>query len=188
MNTWFTADTHFNHRGIISTYSAWGMRKFNDINEMNECMVMNWNAVVRPGDIIYHLGDFGWKNCEGIVKRLNGQKFLIEGSHDAEGKRLKKHFCQITPMKQIRIDDQWIVMTHCAMRVWERSHYGSWNLHGHSHGALKEQWANQMDVGVDTNNYYPYSYEQVREFIENFKKGLDKVPGMVYNSDDRYSC
>ena len=31
---------------------------------------------------------------------------------------------------------QLVVLCHYAMRVWDRSHYGSWHLYGHSHGNL----------------------------------------------------
>ncbi len=156
MNYWFTADTHFNHAGIIK----YANRPFSSVEEMNGVMIDRWNQLVKPGDFIYHLGDFGWHKCDEIIKRLPGQKFLIIGSHDAEGQRLKKHFCQVTPMKEIKIGAQTIVMTHCAMRVWEKSHYGSWHLFGHSHGNL-ETWGKSFDVGVDTHMFYPYSIDEV---------------------------
>jgi calcineurin-like phosphoesterase family protein len=156
MEYWFTSDTHFNHAGIIKYCN----RPFDTVEDMNEAIISRWNECVKPGDFVYHLGDFGWNKCDEIVKRLAGQKFLIIGSHDAEGERLKKHFCQLTPMKQIKIGVQTIVMTHCAMRVWEKSHYGAWHLYGHSHGHL-ETWGKSFDVGVDTHNFYPYSFMEV---------------------------
>jgi calcineurin-like phosphoesterase family protein len=156
MNNWFTADTHFQHANIIKHAS----RPFSDVDEMNETLIQRWNILVQPGDIVYHLGDFGWKNCDEIIRCLQGQKFLIKGSHDSEGERLKKWFCQITSMKEIKIGEQIVVLSHCAMRVWEKSHYGSWHLYGHSHGKL-ETWGKSFDVGVDTHNFYPYSWYEV---------------------------
>jgi len=82
MEYYFTSDTHFNHRGIISYCN----RPFKDIDEMNRILIDGWNSRVRPGDFIYHLGDFGWKDCLEIVKQLNGQKFLITGSHTRSGR------------------------------------------------------------------------------------------------------
>jgi len=173
-NYWFTADTHFNHQSILKSSYGWGWRDFPSVDAMNDHLILCWNSKVRNSDFVYHLGDFGWKDCENIASKLNGQKFLIEGSHDAEGRRLKRYFVQVTPMKTIKVEGQSIVLTHCAMRVWEKSHHGSWNLYGHSHGRLQPPNINAMDVGVDTNSYYPYSFQEVRDCIENFKKTLDK--------------
>jgi len=145
---------------------------FLTIEDMNETIITNWNSVILPGDIVYHLGDFAWKDAESIIKRLNGQKFLIRGSHDSEGDRLKKHWCQITPMKEIKIGDQSIVLSHCAMRVWEKSHYGSWHLYGHSHGNLPP-WGKSFDVGVDTNNFYPYSFDDVSEKMKTLGENIN---------------
>ncbi len=46
------------------------------------------------------------------------------------------------------------------MQVWPRSHYGSIQLFGHSHGEL-EPIGRQYDVGVDNNNFYPVSENQI---------------------------
>lgn len=170
MTTWFTSDTHFYHYRCIEYCN----RPFKTVEEMNEVLISNWNFCVKPGDLIYHLGDFGWKNCESIIRRLNGQKFLIEGSHDAEGKRLKKYWCQITPIKIIKIENQFVVMSHTAMRVWERSHYGSWHLFGHSHGML-ESYGKSFDVGVDAHDYFPWSWDEVKA----------KMSGLEDNFNDK---
>jgi calcineurin-like phosphoesterase family protein len=52
------------------------------------------------------------------------------------------------------------------MRVWPRSHYNSWQLYGHSHGRL-EPVGKQWDVGVDNNNFYPVSFDQLVEIMKN---------------------
>jgi len=58
----------------------------------------------------------------------------------------------------------YIVACHYAMRTWPKSHYGSWQIYGHSHGKLPGM-GKQMDVGVDTNNFYPYSLKQIIEMM-----------------------
>ena len=50
----FTSDTHFNHTNIIRFCN----RPFKDVIHMNETIIANWNSVVGPDDIIFHLGDF----------------------------------------------------------------------------------------------------------------------------------
>lgn len=80
----FTADHHFGHPGIIGMCQ----RPFTDVDEMDEAFVEEWNAVVRRGDTVWHLGDFAHKanaeRCQSIFGRLNGRKNLVLGSHDKE--------------------------------------------------------------------------------------------------------
>ena len=53
---WFVGDTHFGHAGSIS-HTA---RPFASVDEMDRLLIEAWNAVVRPGDTVVHLGDFEW--------------------------------------------------------------------------------------------------------------------------------
>ena len=156
----FTADTHFDHYNII----GYCQRPFSSVEEMNEALVANWNRAVGPEDTIYHLGDFARRRHEYFLRRLHGRKHLINGSHDEALKRLGEYFEEATPLKQINIQGQQIVLCHYALRVWPGSHYGSWLLYGHSHGNLPpigKSW----DVGVDVNNFRPLSLGEVRAIM-----------------------
>jgi calcineurin-like phosphoesterase family protein len=59
-----------------------------------------------------------------------------------------------------------ITLLHYALRVWNKSHYSSWHLYGHSHGSLPDD-PNSMsfDVGIDCHNYTPISFEQVKAIM-----------------------
>lgn len=74
------SDWHFSHNNVIQYCN----RPYTDINHMNETMVANWNAEVKPEDKIYILGDFSLsgKAVEEYVHRLNGYKILVSGNHD----------------------------------------------------------------------------------------------------------
>jgi calcineurin-like phosphoesterase family protein len=48
----FTANQHFGHAGIIGLCK----RRSRSGDEMDEAMIANWNAVVRPDDDVWHLG------------------------------------------------------------------------------------------------------------------------------------
>jgi calcineurin-like phosphoesterase family protein len=81
MTTFFTSDTHFGHARIIELSN----RPFKSVQEMNEIIVHNWNALVRPDDTVYHLGDVALGPIEDSLKyisRLNGNITLIVGNHD----------------------------------------------------------------------------------------------------------
>jgi len=153
---WFTGDEHYFHENIIE-YSK---RPYGDVHEMNEALIANHNSVVGKTDIVIHVGDFTLKSkpvAETIIKRLKGQHVFLKGSHD----RWLKNGHEIW---EKMVDDQYIVCCHYAMRRWPRSHYESWQLYGHSHGKLVP-FVNQWDVGVDNNNYFPVSREQLWDLI-----------------------
>ena len=166
MTTFFTSDNHFGHTNIIK-YTD---RPFSSVEEMNETMIRNWNNVVTDEDTIYHLGDFAFsRNPEQFSYRLNGVKILIKGNHD---KRLPGGFQEWYPYREVTINKQSIVLFHYAMRVWNRGHYGAWQLYGHSHGSLPDDPnARSLDVGVDCHNFTPISFEQLILIMnkKNFK-------------------
>lgn len=58
-----------------------------------------------------------------------------------------------------------IVLCHYAMRTWDRSHYNSWHLYGHSHGDLPSIGMS-MDVGVDVWGYKPISLPLIAEKMQ----------------------
>ena len=65
----FTSDTHFNHTNIIRFCN----RPFKDVSHMNETIISNWNRVVGPEDIVFHLGDFCLGGSAEWVNVLNRQ-------------------------------------------------------------------------------------------------------------------
>ncbi len=158
----FTSDTHFFHKNIIKYCN----RPFDDVDEMNEMMIKNWNDRVRPGDVVYHLGDFAFtKDVKAYVKlldRLNGQIHLVKGNHDWIDKEVRPHFASVSDYKELRDGDEMIVLCHYSMRVWNKSNRGSIMLYGHSHGELPGN-KQTTDVGVDAWNYAPVSIEEIRK-------------------------
>lgn len=87
-NIWIISDTHFGHTNILNftdQQSGLKVRNFYDVHHMNEHMIDRWNAVVKPGDKVYHLGDVFFGDKEAFKKlwpRLNGRKRLVVGNHD----------------------------------------------------------------------------------------------------------
>lgn len=176
MTDWFTSDPHFDHGNIITL----SKRPFQNVEEMNGELVRRWNSVVKSGDRVFLLGDISISKdinrVDQLLAKLAGQKFWILGNHDHEQERklYAKHFQKVESLMDLRIgkgpDTQHIVLCHYAMIVWNKSHHGSWMLHGHSHGSLTYPFpAKIADVGVDCWNYTPVSFEEL-------KKKLDPMP------------
>jgi calcineurin-like phosphoesterase family protein len=156
---WFTADEHYGHARIIKYCN----RPFQNIDEMDAEIIKRHNYVVSKDDVTVHAGDFCWcNNVKDVntkyLSKLNGNHVFLEGSHD--------HWLPASAHEiwSKTIDNQHIVVCHYAMRVWGRSHYNSWQLHGHSHGRLAPI-GKQYDIGVDNNNFYPISFDMIREIM-----------------------
>ena len=173
---WFTSDTHFGHKNII----RFAERPFQDVEEMDAMLIKNWNEVVDYQDDVYHLGDFSLTDparTGQIIDQLNGNIHLIKGNHEKSVLKkasIKDKFCWVKDYYELKVDDddarggqQLIVLLHYAMRVWNKSHHGSWQLYGHSHGSLDDDYHSlNFDRGVDSHSYYPISYNDVKRMMK----------------------
>lgn len=169
-NIWFTSDTHFGHARIIQ-YSN---RPFQNHEEMDEAMITRFNEVIKPGDILYHLGDVAWSNYDlsKFFGRLNSRSVhLILGNHD-KANRFKgiKQIVWMGDLKSVNIGTtdrtDNIQLCHYSMRTWNYKSHGSMHLYGHSHGNLPGV-DRSMDVGVDTHNFYPYEWSEIKERMKD---------------------
>ena len=148
-------------------------RPFKSVDEMDEAMISNWNERVKPNDITYIVGDFAWGTAfdyGAYARALNGKKFLIKGNHDYSNvlKDLDGVFHDVRDMYKLKHDGEMIVMCHYPMYHWDRSHFNSFHCHGHSHGMLRptyDKTGKILDVGVDTNDFYPYHVDEVIEIM-----------------------
>lgn len=163
----FTADLHFGHAKIIKYHQ----RPFADVYEMDKALIANWNSVVRNTDTIYCLGDFSFKARENYTEHLNGQIIFLKGDHDKWPKSNPDNYMMI--LKGLA-DCPRITLCHWCMRTWQKSHFNSWHLYGHSHGRLPAI-GKSMDVGVDGNNYFPVSLDQLKKHMETRPDNPNKV-------------
>jgi calcineurin-like phosphoesterase family protein len=180
MTTWFTSDQHFGHAGILKHCPD---RPWDDVQEMNEALIKNYQEVVSPGDIVYIIGDFAFKDHAKILRRLPGQKHLIVGNHDwdktgrisqrrqeelikAGVAWVKDSYLLRIPANTVDGEPQWAWLAHYAHRSWPRMWKQSWHLYGHSHGNLPDAGNLSTDVGVDCWDYYPVSFNQLKKHFK----------------------
>lgn len=163
-NIFFTADTHFGHGRIIEYCS----RPFSSHEEMDEAMISRFNEVIRPGDILYHLGDIAWSSWDlSQLRRLNTKAIhLILGNHDKHKLPEYQKYCQwVGEYKEIHFEkgSPSTCLFHYPMRSWHSKGKGGFALYGHCHGSLEPGLDRSMDVGVDTHNFYPYAWEEITQ-------------------------
>lgn len=183
MNIFFTSDNHFGHANIIKYCN----RPFDNVDEMDEAMIRNWNEVVSEDDMVYHLGDFTLGNsgfAQSIFRRLNGNISILNNSYHHDKRWIPSSYIGVTnyntvsgyvyslpPIFVLDASYKVIVLCHFPMAVWDRKHYGSIHLHGHSHGEYKyKRGTLAFDVGVDSWGFTPVSLEEVIKKAERISK------------------
>lgn len=169
MAVWFTADQHFGHHKLIEHCA----RPFRDAADMDHLLRRAWNAHVHPTDLVYHLGDFGFRSSRDYLERmlngLNGRKILIVGNHDGNRTKSLSGWAEVDKYREIKLDGQRLILFHYPIRSWSRKVHGAWHLHGHSHGRAPEDKTQLgvLDVGVDTRAHYgPWSWTDVRIVLQ----------------------
>ncbi len=177
-NVFFTSDFHLFHHNVLK----FDNRPFADVNEMHKVIEERWNEVVTDNDIVIYLGDLsfarkGDKNyVEGMMHSLKGTIHYVMGNHDDYREVSKnKRFESVQDYLDIRIthmvDGESVETLFCCMHYpiysWNKAHFGSYMIHGHSHMSLSNGDFHKthriFDVGCMGYDYTPISYEKIIE-------------------------
>ncbi|MCR6097180.1 metallophosphoesterase [Salipaludibacillus agaradhaerens] len=171
---YFISDTHFFHENIIK----FSNRPFDSVVEMNQTMINKWNSVIGQTDEIYILGDLvvrgTGKQANEILKLLNGKKYLIKGNHEHyldDPEFDSSHFEWIKDYYSFKFNKKTFVLFHYPILEWNGFYNDSIHLYGHVHHKKKEYLRNilgsrAINVGVDVNNFFPISIEQVLSIVK----------------------
>jgi calcineurin-like phosphoesterase family protein len=113
----FIGDTHFGHVGILDM----SMRPYADIRAHDRDLVEQWNALVRGGDTVWHVGDFAgedvpFERVAEIFGKLNGSIHLIRGNHDGDEVCSKLPWASVDVMRTlVGSDGRKVVLCHYGM-------------------------------------------------------------------------
>ena len=157
-NYWVISDTHFFHENSIK----WpGRNHFKSVSEADELILTRWNATVKPGDYVYHLGDVmlgNHPNRTKIIPWLNGTKRLIVGNHDDLG-----YMADSGWFKKVlywrKFSEFRLILTHaplhsfCIAEGWK-------NVHGHIHNETVPD-SRYFNACVERNNFTPVNLETI---------------------------
>jgi calcineurin-like phosphoesterase family protein len=154
MTVYFTSDHHFGHAGARTLFR----RPFASVSEMDRRMIDRWNSVVKPGDDVWHLGDFAVRQpaerVASLLLTLHGRKHLIAGNNDDARVTGSTGWTSVQAYAEVTVDGTSLVLCHYPFRTWNGMGKGSINLHGHSHGRLRPL-RHQFDAGVDVWDFQP---------------------------------
>jgi calcineurin-like phosphoesterase family protein len=184
MCLWFWGDTHFWHANIIKYCN----RPFSNVDEMNSIIIRKFNERVKDGDLVFFLGDLGFKSGTGrgegephkpqeILTKLNCSNIIFcNGNHDTKGRNGFK-----TPIKSIVIEygGSFMNLTHNP----EHANFNyPINLVGHVHEKWfckrlfnKGKFTDCINVGVDVWNFYPVSWDEINSRYIKWKKEYEKT-------------
>ena len=117
---YFISDTHFYHENILKLNPDFRFPFFEEV------ILENLEKTLKPGDILYHLGDFTWHldDRRGILRRwkaLPCRKVLVRGNHDSRfsDRDLGEFFDEIEEFS--------LVVEHSGVRLL-LSHYPALDL------------------------------------------------------------
>ena len=137
-----SSDLHFGHKRIVE-FTARGEETTAELH--TQWLIDLWNSQVNKSDRVWHFGDFSFYNkheqITAVLRKLNGQKFMIKGNHDSSEnwkQVVKAEGTGVAWFRDYHEEDfvidgnkQRICMFHFPMCSWHKQHYGSWHLHGH---------------------------------------------------------
>lgn len=174
---YFTSDLHIGHEDIINNCK----RPFENVYEMNEQLISNFNAVVKNSDTVYILGDlfFGTDlNYVEILSKLNGKKHLIIGNHDRDWMKkcdYRKYFDSVDFMREIKLGSKLVTLCHYPMMTFNKQDSNGVLIYGHIHNnrndkffSMLKSMNNVYNCGVDINNYKPVCFNELVKNYDSF--------------------
>lgn len=179
-NRFFISDPHYGHEKTCTVFKradGTPLRPFKDAEEMNEEMVKRHNAVVKPNDVVYYLGDIAInRRYLPILNRLNGEKRLTYGNHDIfDHSDYLKYFTQLSGV--IKVGHLWCTHVPCHLDSIPR--WAIANVHGHIHANLvmrKDKYSKELipdsrylNVCVEHTDYTPISLEDLEKRIKDYQ-------------------
>ena len=168
-NIHFTSDFHVGHTNILK----FDKRPFQDVNEMHQTLIQNWNECVNENDIVFYLGDFSYRDnslAKWFRDQLNGKIYFICGNHDRVRDISKLGFERIYEYgteisiadKDLKKGFQDIVLCHYPILSWNKSHYNK--------------------KFVNNNHIFIYNYRQKIEMVNSggirFLNRYEKASGL----------
>lgn len=151
---YYISDLHFFHERLNQSLDC---RGFASAEQMNAYIVERWNEKVRQGDDVVILGDVSAGSAEQtneILRKLNGNLYLIQGNHD----HFLKHrrfdsslFRWVKEYEELRDNKRKVILCHYPVfcyngqyRLDEEGNARNYMLYGHVHNSQDEVLVNEF--------------------------------------------
>ena len=182
---WFSADSHYGHKNICLSTSTWidkdtHCRDFPSLEDMNKTIVDVYNKYIQPNDDFYFLGDWSFGGINNILifrEQINCNNiYFIPGNHDEHikknkilqnGQKAQELFIILPELCEITVGKNNLILSHYPLVSWNNCEKGSIHLHGHTHGTINNEVLNlnfrRMDIGLDSYEFRPYSFDEIHD-------------------------
>lgn len=162
---YFISDPHLGHHNIIKFTDNEGKltRPFKTIEEHDDLIIDNINAVVRVCDTLKILGDVVmYRRCFPILNRINTKKLiLIRGNHDIFP--LKDYTPYFKDVRAYKImPKHGIIFSHIPIHPCQLEGRFVLNIHGHMH-QNKIDDPRYFNICPEQIGYHPIDLETILE-------------------------
>lgn len=172
---WLTTDTHFGHANMVKLCHR--------PEDFEKRIIDNWYQVVRPEDIVIHLGDVTWHvkdYLDDVVAKLPGKKILVRGNHDEKSLMyyMKHGFDLAVDSLSMKYRGLDILFTH-EPKIF---HEHDINIHGHLHNntlELSEPYSLYYLISLENNGYTMTNLDalvrhKLQKMVYDFKNEQEK--------------
>ena len=137
----YISDLHFFCKSELKN-GYFKERPFDNLEEMHEAIMYNWNNAVTNGDNVYILGDNSKRGFNSdlvaLMSQLKGSLHLIKGNHDdLSDFRTKRLFAEVCDYKEITDNfdgkSYRLILSHYPIYAWHGQNKGNILLYGHCH-------------------------------------------------------
>lgn len=167
----FASDHHLFHRNILNFTDDNGdiIRKFDNIEQHNDCILTKHNERVQDGDIVYFMGDVAFPRQEDnlglYLSKFKGRKRLIPGNHD-NIKELCKHFGKVQIWRVFKGEGIEYPFTVTHVPIDTQSIKGLFNVHGHIH-QNKSPTPRHINLSMEAINYTPVEFDELQQMMKD---------------------
>lgn len=190
------SDLHYTHENIIKLCQ----RNTQDVSAMNAEIEKEIRERVKPGDVMFDLGDLFWRTtAEPEINRFmtevlpKGIEFYkLVGNHDQWNLWRKGGICErrvtlVADLLEIDIahegETTHCILSHYPFLSWSRKARGSFMIHGHTHGNIDHLNTTSPDLRIDIG-YDTEIAKETGSFLVPFeaihKKLLAKTGGVGF--------
>ena len=196
---WVTSDTHFGHENIIK----YCKRPFLNSADMNEKLIENWNARVKPEDVVIHCGDFFMGQLsviDSVLPRLNGTIIWVKGNHDQNNRmrlireKYPEKVLIAGPLFYLKYRRWFFVFCHLPLSnedLLEQFEADSREIiwvHGHVHDKwdFYDPYKKSFNVCVDKTDFHPVNIGELDYHIRNCEVIKEKLKEEVFETMSKY--
>lgn len=174
---YFMGDGHFAHRNILK-YRP----EFSTIEQHNQTIIDNINAVVTVRDKMFFMGDWVFDDSAlALIAKIKcPNKHLVLGNHDDYNVDFTKVFKWVSG--PIKYKEFWL--THIPVHPMELR--GKRNIHGHMHrSAINDP--RYFCTSAERLNYRPISLQDIRRIFSEQRTFGQKVTRALKSGASRFT-